>query len=364
MGGLTGGTSGGTSSSPFEYEYAILPLAYAGDVDKEDLARILDQEENDLSWVREMRRRMVTAESTPMLYNGLSSQGPLPMESNHSTTVPLRRQFSQLNFSNHPSSRPLLTPPTPLEDPTATSRQSNTFSPYAKDKHVFAARDSSDPTLNESRYWEKSPSHAEKLLATTPHLRHLNAASREMSGGHPNSNRNPLLLLLSMDKGGVGSSTSRSGEPSGESITSPHSTDYRTFLFRRMADKQVAQDLAAFVRVLAHEMSPEQFTTVESDIFSRILGLMHSPEMKKRLAGVAALDALIGVSSADEEKKATKFATNLSHGLRANHVNYEFLSAVTKALGLMALGAAHVDYVEVEVTRALEWVQVQRSDRR
>jgi FKBP12-rapamycin complex-associated protein len=131
-----------------------------------------------------------------------------------------------------------------------------------------------------------------------------------------------------------------------------------------MADRQVAQDLAAFVRVLAHEMSPEQFTTVESEIFREILGLMHSPEMKKRLAGVAALHALIGVSSADEEKKATKFATNLSHGLRASHINYEFLSAVTKALGLMALGAAHVDYVEVEVTRALEWVQVQRSDRR
>jgi FKBP12-rapamycin complex-associated protein len=104
---------------------------------------------------------------------------------------------------------------------------------------------------------------------------------------------------------------------------------------------------------------------VEGDLFSSILTFMHSNDDNKRLAGVAALDALIGATSADEEKKITKFAKNLSDSLfKASNVDYEFLSEVTNALGKMALGAANVDYVESVVKRVPEWLKRDRSDRR
>ena len=82
--------------------------------------------------------------------------------------------------------------------------------------------------------------------------------------------------------------------------------------------------------------------------------------------GLAALDALIVVEapSADEEKKGIKFANALSNGLRSANGDFEFLSAVSKALGHMALRTANVDFVESEVTRALEWLRTERSDRR
>ena len=54
------------------------------------------------------------------------------------------------------------------------------------------------------------------------------------------------------------------------------------------------------------------------------------------MAGVAALDELLGVPSPDEERKAIRFGKNLSHGLKAQAASYEFLSAVAAALGKMA----------------------------
>ena len=92
--------------------------------------------------------------------------------------------------------------------------------------------------------------------------------------------------------------------------------------------------------------------------------LIHSTDNGKRLAGVAALHSFIGMPSSDEEKKAIKFASTLSNGLRAQGVTYEFLAGITDALGLMALGTTNVDYVEFKLTRALEWIRYERSDRR
>jgi FKBP12-rapamycin complex-associated protein len=45
-------------------------------------------------------------------------------------------------------------------------------------------------------------------------------------------------------------------------------------------------------------------------------------------------------------------------------VDYEFLHAVARALGRMAMGAANVDRVEFEIGRGLEWLRSDRSDRR
>jgi FKBP12-rapamycin complex-associated protein len=143
-----------------------------------------------------------------------------------------------------------------------------------------------------------------------------------------------------------------------------NASDYRASLVRDRANQQAGAELSSLLWILAHEMSLEDYGTVESEVFTSVFALVHSQENERRMAGLAALDALIDAPSADEEKKAIKFANTLSNGLRSALGDYEFLSAVSKALGHMATRTANVDFVESEVTRALEWLRAERSDRR
>lgn len=200
--------------------------------------------------------------------------------------------------------------------------------------------------------------HAENLIACAPHLRHISPASTDMQG-NGSSSRNPIAAFIMQQK--------RSGEGTAETGKSRAAamSDYQNCVARKLANRRIALELATFVQVLANEMSLEEFTVAEGEIFSEILLFMHSNDNNKRLAGVAALDALIGATSADEEKKITKVAKNLSDSLfKASNVDYEFLSEVTNALGKMALGASNVDYVESVVKRVPEWLKRDRSDRR
>ncbi len=141
-------------------------------------------------------------------------------------------------------------------------------------------------------------------------------------------------------------------------------SEFRASLIRDHENQLAAAELASLLWVMAHEMSLEDYGAVESQVFTEVFGLVHSTDKQRRMAGLAALDALLAAPSADEEKKAIKFANTLSNGLRAAHGDYEFLSAVSRALGHMATRTANVDLVESEVTRALEWLGTERSDRR
>lgn len=204
------------------------------------------------------------------------------------------------------------------------------------------------------------PEHAKALLNATPHLRHLSPASCDMNAsGNLNSSRGLLSLF----------SNSSSPNPGNvEATTAPTinggKVDYRTFLTRDKANHQAAAELSSFLWVLSHEMSLDNFGTVENEVFTAIFGFVHSSNASKRMAGVAALDSLIESPSADEEKKAIKFANNLSSSLRAPYGDYEFLSAVSRSLGHMAMRTTNVDFVESEITRALEWLRSDRSQRR
>ena len=184
------------------------------------------------------------------------------------------------------------------------------------------------------------PQHAQALLRRTPHLRHVSNASIDMQATHKG-----ILNFMRTD----------SSQPL-------NLVDYRTCVVREQANQQAARELASFLWVLAHEMSLDSFSQVESAVFTKIFQLVHSTHT--RMAGVAALDALIEAPSGDEEQKAIKFANNLSSGLRASQGDYEFWSSVSCALGHMAMRATNVDFVESEIVRALEWMRTDRSDRR
>jgi hypothetical protein len=216
--------------------------------------------------------------------------------------------------------------------------------------------------LNSTRLAQvESPRHAEALLQDTPQLRIISSASTDMQGAGSSSPNNLLSLILPSASSN-GGSKSGNGEVNGN-IRS-NTSDYRASLVRDRANQQAAAELSSLLWILAHEMSLEDYGSVESEVFTSVFALVHSQDNVNRMAGLAALDALIGAPSADEEKKAIKFANTLSNGLRSAQGDYEFLSAVSKALGHMATRTANVDFVESEVTRALEWLRTERSDRR
>ena len=197
----------------------------------------------------------------------------------------------------------------------------------------------------------KPPEHAVDLLETTPQLRVLTVESTDMqAAGH--ATRKNLLQRIWKNEGAA----STTPDPGTMGMD-----EYKQSLIRDQANQRAASELASLLWVLAHEMSLEEYGAVESQVFTAVFALVHD---ERRMAGLAALDALLLAPSADEERKAIKFANTLSNGLRSAHGDFEFLSAVSKALGHMASRTANVDFVESEVTRALEWLGTERSDRR
>lgn len=203
----------------------------------------------------------------------------------------------------------------------------------------------------------ENPQHAKALLQATPQLRIISSASTDMQGlGVAASNNFLSMLLPGTSHNGKSRSSGNEGALS--------SSDYQASLVRDRANQQAAAELASLLWILAHEMSLEDYGSVENEVFTSVFAFVHSQDADRRVAGLSALDALIDAPSADDEKKAIKFANTLSNGLRSAHGDYEFLSAVSKALGHMAKRTANVDFVESEVSRNLEWLRTDRSDRR
>jgi hypothetical protein len=335
---------------------------------------------------------------------GMASYGSCSCATNSTQKSSARRRMSwtglrygsrtsSFGYMNSPPSGPSI-PPTikgeggPLDAASNGARYNNTNSSKNKD-HVCltCGKMKLDAAASRGDAWARNPrrmglsswlvetrterleapQHAEALLQSTPHLRIISPASTDMQGAGTTTSGNFLLSLVlpsSTQKHHPAPSTDASGSSNSRNPNSNTSLDYGASLVRDRANQQAATELSSLLWILAHEMSLEDYGTVESEIFTSVFALVHEAENERRMAGLAALDALIDAPSADEEKKAIKFANTLSNGLRSAHGDYEFLSAVSKALGHMATRTANVDFVESEVTRALEWLRTERSDRR
>jgi hypothetical protein len=192
--------------------------------------------------------------------------------------------------------------------------------------------------------------HVDNLLRTMPHLRHLSSGSIDSSGLGMSESKNLFHNILNA------TTQSNSLDPSLENV------DYAT---RQHSNLRASTELASFLQTLSNEMPHDKFITVESEVYSKLFSLVHSKtDRSERLAGVAALDALLAVPSFDQDKKTIRFGNNLSNGLKAATADYEFLHAVARALGKMASSAANVDRVEFEIGRSLEWLRSDRGDHR
>eukprot|EP00977_Amphora_coffeiformis_P012912 scaffold3287_cov181-Amphora_coffeaeformis.AAC.1 len=117
--------------------------------------------------------------------------------------------------------------------------------------------------------------------------------------------------------------------------------DYQQARLAWKRHQRAANELANLLWTLSHEMSLEDYGTVESKVFSRIFAMVHG---SRSMAGLAALTALLEAPSADEERRCIKFAYTLSQALRNGAGDFEFLQATATALGRMAQLASNVDF--------------------
>ena len=194
---------------------------------------------------------------------------------------------------------------------------------------------------------EQDPQHARSLLETTPQLRLLAPQSTDMNGGSDRSSQHSFFhRVLAGGQGDSSIQASGSGTGTGTSgntgATGTKSMPPSLGISRE--NHRAAAELASLLWTLAHEMSLEDFGAVESQVFTAVFGLVHDyNEQAKRLAGMAAIHALLAAPSADEEKKSIKFANALSQALRTAGGDFELLSSVAAALGKMARLSANVD---------------------
>mmetsp|Transcript_15876 Transcript_15876/g.34203 ORF Transcript_15876/g.34203 Transcript_15876/m.34203 type:complete len:672 (+) Transcript_15876:322-2337(+) len=237
---------------------------------------------------------------------------------------------------------------------SSEQQQQQQLSPPHHAASATSAREQQRRRRQMPNFCRSPPSHIDNLLRTTPHLRHLSPASTDMSGaGVYDESKNIFAQLLNFKgkkSGGMSSTAAEINVGIGvdpalsSGAAAAAAIDYHTSLMRRRANYRASSELASFLRLLSDEMTQETFATVESEVYSKVFSLVHSKAERAddRLAGVAALEALLSVPSADEERRAIRFGNNLSNGLKQPaFADYEFLHAIARALGRMAEGAAN-----------------------
>ena len=223
---------------------------------------------------------------------------------------------------------------------------------------------------------DDDPHHVQALLDVTPQLRFIAPASTDMQGTSwsssslASSHSFPALLLPGVwrrdgfDSNGSSIKTDSLNNNHMYTLSSVSSNNKNT---NYTNDRRAARDIASLLWVLAHEMSLEEYGSLENEVFASVFALIHSTKKTQKVAGLTALDALLTVPSADDERKGVKFANALSNALRsAPQGDFAALRLCTRALGRLASSrqGTSVDLVESELPRALEWLRMDRSDRR
>ena len=81
------------------------------------------------------------------------------------------------------------------------------------------------------------------------------------------------------------------------------------------------------------------------------------------MGGILVIRELVDCTSAGAEAKVIKFANTLSVALKGN-TDFGLITLIAEALGHMARYSpvAHIDFVESELNRALEWLKVDGRD--
>ena len=94
------------------------------------------------------------------------------------------------------------------------------------------------------------------------------------------------------------------------------------------------------------------------DLYGRILRLVNSPDLRRRLGGVYAIDQLTDVKMGENVGKINRFATYL-RDVFTHTCEPQLAEAASRALGHLVLtgGVLTADVVESEVKRSLDWLE-------
>ncbi len=138
------------------------------------------------------------------------------------------------------------------------------------------------------------------------------------------------------------------------------------------SSKQVCSCVMAELR----DAKPESFSKFLTELNRKLFELVSSNDPNHTIGGILAIDELIDVPS-EKNEKIIRFANYLrmvfsktnsssNNSSSDNQKVSETLRLASRALGHLARsgGSLTVDFVEFEVTRALEWLQSDRFENR
>ena len=126
----------------------------------------------------------------------------------------------------------------------------------------------------------------------------------------------------------------------------------------RRAGGVVGISLREHVEAELRDKPQESFARYMRDLYGRILRLVNSPDVRRRLGGVYAIDQLTDVKMGENVGKINRFATYLRDVFTPT-CEPELAEAASRALGHLVQvgGALTADVVESEVRRSLGWLQ-------
>ncbi|ODV91704.1 hypothetical protein CANCADRAFT_46867 [Tortispora caseinolytica NRRL Y-17796] len=122
---------------------------------------------------------------------------------------------------------------------------------------------------------------------------------------------------------------------------------------------KAADELLQQMRAAYREMPSEQFTRYNNEVNRNLFELIHSPDQKDRMGGIAAIDRLIEFDTGEESTtKITRYANYLRFVIPSTDL--EAMRTAAKALGKLAApsGTLTAEFVDFEVKRCMEWLQL------
>jgi FKBP12-rapamycin complex-associated protein len=123
-----------------------------------------------------------------------------------------------------------------------------------------------------------------------------------------------------------------------------------------------------FVEGEVRDLSTEGAAKFLDDLTNRVFDLVNSADVHEKLGGIAVIDELIEVKSEVNETMIIRFANafRILFQQSTSHSDPIVLAMASKALGHLARagGALTVEFVEFQIKQSLEWLQVDRNERR
>jgi len=130
---------------------------------------------------------------------------------------------------------------------------------------------------------------------------------------------------------------------------------------------KAAQDLRHYVEGEVRDLSTEAAAKFLDDLTNRVFDLVNSADVHEKLGGIALIDELIEVRSEVNETMIIRFANAFRILFQQSSSSDPIvLASASKALGHLARagGALTVEFVEFQIKQSLEWLQVERGERR